>query len=800
MRCNGSICKEMVREFGAGGGIFKAGGPPATPSSRFFALGTLHTRPCSSDKPQPLFPVLKRLPAHLPIPSSVALLALLLAANPSRAQAQRAGVTSSPPADRLAGIYLEEDSRALSGIHAITSALSDPVASVRAAGVRALGRLQSLENLDRIESALSDPDHSVLLEAINAVAQAAQGLRQLVADSTTPAADAEAIRVRRTAAEERVAGLAKRAAEAASGTEAQRALTRGLVGRSLGRIPWSNARRARTAESAIVELLGGNSNTISRTTPAALAEGVLHGLYGLARARRTLGNPAPAAVAAMRSGLTYKGSGGSAEAAARVRRLALLGLGATGSVSHEDLDHAISDSDEQVRRLAVTYQAALSDSSKREELLGKGMEDGSWLVRHEAVRGWRAFAASRGCAPLLRATSDAEAHVALVAIDGLGSACNDGPNVAQRLLDLIDANMSDSPARARGRSGWHVHAHALLALARSAPERARDIVRRDATSQLWSIRVYAMRAAAVLRDSETLSRGASDSNGNVREAALIGLSSVLGHGADSIYVSALASRDYQVVLAAASALRGATPEDRDPLVLSLLDALDRISAERRETSRDPRMALLERIAEQGDARHIQRLEPYLADFDTAVATLSADILTPWMGRPMQPKAQLLQRPAEEIAPLMRGELRARITMARGSGGGSFEIRLFPREAPYTVARFVRLARAGYYNGLTFHRVEPGFVIQGGSPSATEYVGDGPFMRDELGTRSHTRGTLGISTRGRDTGDAQIFMNLTDNFRLDHDYTVFGEIVRGREVAERVLEADVIEKVEISSAR
>ena len=80
--------------------------------------------------------------------------------------------------------------------------------------------------------------------------------------------------------------------------------------------------------------------------------------------------------------------------------------------------------------------------------------------------------------------------------------------------------------------------------------------------------------------------------------------------------------------------------------------------------------------------------------------------------------------------------------------------------------------------------------------ATEYVGDGPFMRDELGARSHTRGTLGISTRGRDTGDAQVFVNLIDNFRLDHDYTVFGEIVRGREVAERVLEGDVIARVEI----
>jgi cyclophilin family peptidyl-prolyl cis-trans isomerase len=74
------------------------------------------------------------------------------------------------------------------------------------------------------------------------------------------------------------------------------------------------------------------------------------------------------------------------------------------------------------------------------------------------------------------------------------------------------------------------------------------------------------------------------------------------------------------------------------------------------------------------------------------------------------------------------------------------------------------------------------------------------MRDEVGLPSHLRGTLGISTRGRDTGDAQLFVNLTDNFRLDHDYTVFGEIIQGREVAEGVIEGDVIERVDVVRVR
>jgi cyclophilin family peptidyl-prolyl cis-trans isomerase len=78
----------------------------------------------------------------------------------------------------------------------------------------------------------------------------------------------------------------------------------------------------------------------------------------------------------------------------------------------------------------------------------------------------------------------------------------------------------------------------------------------------------------------------------------------------------------------------------------------------------------------------------------------------------------------------------------------------------------------------------------------EYVGDGPFMRDELSLAHHARATVGISTRGRDTGDAQWFINLVDNYRLDHDYTVFGTIVEGMDVVDRILEGDVMGTVRV----
>ena len=128
--------------------------------------------------------------------------------------------------------------------------------------------------------------------------------------------------------------------------------------------------------------------------------------------------------------------------------------------------------------------------------------------------------------------------------------------------------------------------------------------------------------------------------------------------------------------------------------------------------------------------------------------------------------------------------------------GTFELVLFTAEAPATVLQFAELAESGYYNGLTFHRVVPNFVAQGGSPGADEYAGHADFMRDELGLWPHVRGGVGISTRGRDTGDAQIFIDLVDNPRLDHDYTVFAQVLNGIDVVDRLLEGDVIERIDI----
>ena len=116
----------------------------------------------------------------------------------------------------------------------------------------------------------------------------------------------------------------------------------------------------------------------------------------------------------------------------------------------------------------------------------------------------------------------------------------------------------------------------------------------------------------------------------------------------------------------------------------------------------------------------------------------------------------------------------------------------------TVARFALLATSGAYNGKTFHRIVPNFVVQGGSPGANEYAGASQrFMRDEVGPAArHIRGAVGISTRGDDTGDGQIFIDLVDVPRLDRHYTVFAYVTSGMELVDRLLEGGLIKSVTV----
>ena len=143
--------------------------------------------------------------------------------------------------------------------------------------------------------------------------------------------------------------------------------------------------------------------------------------------------------------------------------------------------------------------------------------------------------------------------------------------------------------------------------------------------------------------------------------------------------------------------------------------------------------------------------------------------------------------------------------------GTVRIRLFAEEAPETVNNFVFLARDGYFDGTTFHRVIEGFMAQGGDPTGTGAGGPGYSIRDEFhpDLRHDRPGVLSMANRGPNTGGSQFFITHVATPWLDDRHAVFGEVVEGMEVVGAIRErdpqsdrepGDMIERVEIEETR
>jgi len=134
-------------------------------------------------------------------------------------------------------------------------------------------------------------------------------------------------------------------------------------------------------------------------------------------------------------------------------------------------------------------------------------------------------------------------------------------------------------------------------------------------------------------------------------------------------------------------------------------------------------------------------------------------------------------------------------------GGQVKIELFPNEAPGTVANFEKLINEGFYNGLTFHRVIPGFVAQGGCPHGTGTGGPGYKIKCETqgNPHKHERGSLSMAHAGRDTGGSQFFIVYEPQPHLNGVHTVFGKVVEGMEYVDQINQGDKMKEVKVVEA-
>ncbi len=628
--------------------------------------------------------------------------------------------------------------------------------NTRRTAIRAIGRLERPAMIPLVAPALAD-GVGIRAEAANALAQMAR----------TPAAVVEVQKLL----------LARAAVDAELNTWEPW----GEIAAALGRLPYDTAEQVAAAEDVLITGLP-SPDSMNDVDSAALV-GSARGFESLARTVRATKLPPLGsrtwdllrwAATAQRPPTDPR--------SVLTRRLAMAALVTGNQGTSSVIERGLLDVDAEVRRFAAAAAATDASISDRDMLLKRAMADREPRVRLEALRGWGRQLQQTSCSPVRAALKDADPHVRLQAIDQLGAGCPaaEGPSD----LASIAGGLSTRPRT------WHAPAHALVSLARTQPADAAKALPAFAAHATWQVRMYAARAAGLLADAATLSALMGDPSDNVREAALTALVELKRPEAVPAAIDSLSRPDYQLLLTAVRALEDKAHAAK--AAPALVTALGRITKEHKDTSRDPRMAILNRLQAYGDASQAVHLEGYLRDFDPAVAAKAAEILTSWTGKPRTATPQPLTGPTVTLAAV--NALRGKSLRFHMAGRGSFDVALEVDAAPLSAARVARRAGEGYYNGLTFHRIAPNFVIQGGSPGANEYAGEPFYMRDEVGL--HLRGTVGISTRGRDTGDAQIFVNTIDSPRLDHTYTVFGSVIAGMDVVDGILEGDVIERVEL----
>lgn len=655
------------------------------------------------------------------------------------------------------------------GDHAIlTAAIHSPDAAIRAVAVRANGRLEDPGNVPALMAFLQDSNRDVRVEAGNAIALS---LRRAPASVAVPVVEALLPRVANSAeAEAWMYDTLGRLPYARADADRVEAALVGAAERPSG---------AEVAERAIVNLIARD-----RARPVATETQVF--LENRARGADTW----PVRLQAWRAlQLIFASSG--VPAGAEPADLIASGIRYRCTLS--------PDCGWQIREIAIDladpHDATLAAA------IAAARRDASVNVRLAALRRQaRLFAETKQCGPLVATVADASEStiVHLEAITLLDPRCVDHDAVVSRL-----GAMTAVLARpAKGAPDWHEPARALEALAKFDETAARRALAAASASAVWQVRAAAARAATTLKDEATLVGLARDRASNVATEAIKGLTTLKSPQATTMSLAVLEApaSDYQLVRQAAETLRGDAPDRAE--VAPLLSALARLTAEGKDTSRDPRSSILNRLkalAMQKDANGaswVPAADPALAglptDFDPEIAALAAAVMGVATGTTpaVRPAERPIDQPTE--AELREAPGSATVTLV---GGERFQMSLLRGEAPLAVARFAKLVRAGYYTGLTFHRVEPLFVVQGGSPHANEYGGADRFWRDEIGLEHNTAGAVGLSTRGRDTADGQIYIDLTDQYRLDFTYTVFARVT-DLAVVTRILEGAEIKDIKL----
>lgn len=454
----------------------------------------------------------------------------------------------------------------------------------------------------------------------------------------------------------------------------------------------------------------------------------------------------------------------------------------------------LRDPDAMTRAWAVRALAA----SKRDGLatpISDLVRDPDWRVRLEAIRALATLQAYPFCSLMSLGLDDPVTMVRLGTLEAFGTLRS---AMALQYIDPIWRESDDVRLRAL----------ALQAKARIEGDGILTTAEEARGSSEWVIRRAAAEALGVLKSDQarsTLGQMTIDQNSQVLAQVVNSLTDYPQIAALDDLIFLLKNEDPVVLSSAASALgqrgdrtaiaplietysRLSSPADRDAMT-EILGALGRIAVPT-DTS------LVRGVLSAADRQMIVKtLTAALTDGDRRVGEAAAAALERIDG---QNHAAAVTGAAPEY-PLYAADVAALganphviLRMRRGD----IELELLPAEAPNTVANFLHLVRQGFFNGLNYHRVVPGFVVQDGCPRGDGFGDPGYSIRCEYNDRMYEAGVVGMALSGKDTGGSQYFITQEPQPHLNGRYTIFGRVVRGLERLPQIMPGEVVESIEV----
>ena len=487
------------------------------------------------------------------------------------------------------------------------------------------------------------------------------------------------------------------------------------------------------------------------------------------------------------------------------------------------------NADETVRAHALYSLGRLRSASAGAQLL-RGLNDQSDEVRAIAARSLTATLAdssglgrSAVAARLRPLVSDDNTGVRINALRALASFRRDStlvPGVVSALTDqavgvVVQAETTlgalggsaaiEALRRQLASAVFGVHRQAILGLAEADSGAGNNAAASVAASSEWRWRSVATEAFAITKNRSRLETLLADPDGRVVAAALGGLARIVPDND-----TALAGRARTLLTHADPAVRSVAADAlaRSPSV----DDIDRLIAAYARAQNDPfddarlsAVSALAAIADGGAAPRVRVVQAFVSGVPRpdnylvrrlAAARLSeaADAWGTGAGPITTGKTDADYRDIVRryLLPSAMGQPNPLVTIE--TDRGTLTIELLPVQAPLTVAAFLALVDRRYFDGETWHRVVPNFVVQAGDPRGDGWGGPGTLLRDEINPLHYTTGSVGLALSGPDTGGSQFFITYSNQPHLDGTYTIFGRLSGDARVLQSLAQGDRIRSI------